>query len=383
MWSIESEVPSYVMCAGIFTVGICSSKIQLWNGELEGTITAFPLFLVVGTSLPPLRESYFYKIMVAPSTQNHKLRIPETYVKKYEEQLVNDYVKLRVADGRVWRVELFKERGEVWLTKGWEKVVKCYSLKYGNLLLFKYDESDSTFHITIFGMNGCEIEYDQVYHNYIKAQEIIEISSHDDEMIAQDDQDTAISPGMWDWFIHSITLLLVMFELDQVICLLKISLNKHIGKDRMKNVINRLLIHLLTFFLSFFFHLVVVAGDKTSVMERLEAFNSQNPHFKVIMRRSYISNKLYRMAIPMSYLRKHLKGMDEKEIILLGPDEKSYNVRLNVYKRKTPKKIMLAELRFGWRNFVHGNKLKLGDACVFELVDRRSNMYKVTVFRAD
>ncbi|XP_021735113.1 uncharacterized protein LOC110701793 [Chenopodium quinoa] len=42
-------------------------------------------------------------------------------------------------------------------------------------------------------MNGCEIEYDHVYHNYIKAQEIIEISSYDDEMIGQDDNDTAIS----------------------------------------------------------------------------------------------------------------------------------------------------------------------------------------------
>uniref|UniRef100_A0A803L2N1 TF-B3 domain-containing protein n=1 Tax=Chenopodium quinoa TaxID=63459 RepID=A0A803L2N1_CHEQI len=123
----------------------------------------------------------FYKLIVAPSTQSHNLRIPEKYVRTYyEEQLANDYAKLSVNDGKVWRVELFKEGGKVWLSKGWECFVKNYSLKYGYFLLFRYDEVKYEYHVTIFDMTCFEIEYDQEFDNHTKDQEVIKISPQEE-----------------------------------------------------------------------------------------------------------------------------------------------------------------------------------------------------------
>ncbi|XP_048496555.1 B3 domain-containing transcription factor VRN1-like [Beta vulgaris subsp. vulgaris] len=143
----------------------------------------------------------FFKLMVAlNSTQYHMLKIPDKYVKSYyKEQLAKDYVKLRVKnidDGRNWKIELLKESGRIWLSKGWEEFVKTYSLKYGYFLLFKYNESDSEFHVRIFDTTCCEVEYDDFAfdHNHTnKREEVKELSSQDEYM---SDDDDVISSGI-------------------------------------------------------------------------------------------------------------------------------------------------------------------------------------------
>ncbi|XP_021735149.1 putative B3 domain-containing protein Os03g0621600 [Chenopodium quinoa] len=265
--------------------------------------------------------THFYKIIVSPSTQCHTLRIPEKYVHKYKEvQLAKDYVNLRVADGRVWRVELLKQCDKVWFKKGWEVFVKSYSLKFGDFLLFRYDEANFEFCVTIFNMSGCEIDYDQVFQNRIidLAQQVQEISSCDN------DDDLSLE-----------------------------------AKD----------IHIID----------ETETETTSVMHNIEAFEPQKPHFKVVMHHNNVSNQ-YRLSFPINHVRENLTIVSKKLKLILkrSVDEKWYNLRLNVYAKNNLAQVGSA----GWGNFVRDNELHIGDACVFELVDPRTAMYKVTIIRS-
>ncbi|XP_039069832.1 B3 domain-containing protein Os11g0197600-like [Hibiscus syriacus] len=52
---------------------------------------------------------------------------------------------LRVPSGEVWRVELTKSDGKIWLENGWHQFSNHYTLDFGYLLVFRYD-GNSNFH---------------------------------------------------------------------------------------------------------------------------------------------------------------------------------------------------------------------------------------------
>uniref|UniRef100_A0A803LRE2 TF-B3 domain-containing protein n=2 Tax=Chenopodium quinoa TaxID=63459 RepID=A0A803LRE2_CHEQI len=242
-------------------------------------------------------------------------RIPEEYVNKNGQRFAYDYVRLRVGkDGRVWRVEVYKESDQIWLTKGWERVVMNYSIKGGDFLLFKYDERDSMFQLNIFDTTGFEIEYDQ---------QVEQISSASEEMVLIDDND-----------------------------------HDHISLSEDDDVA------------------VYEPMDPTDVESRVEAYKTKNPHFKVIMQPSYVSN-VFRYSFPIRHVRKHLRLLEVQQIQLKATDrEGSYPVRLNLHNKNSQ-----AAVGFGWKKFVLENDLQVGDGCVFELICPQTNAYKVTIFR--
>ncbi|CAO2814250.1 unnamed protein product [Amaranthus hypochondriacus] len=255
--------------------------------------------------------TYFYKIVVAPSTQRYKLRIPEDYVKEYgESQLKKGYIKLRVPDDRVWKVELIKEDGQLWLAKGWEVLYKAYGLKQGYFLLFRFDKVVSEFNIFIFDITCFEIEYDEVFYNQKFVQDI----SYD--------------------------------KLDDIDGLTHAPPNR----SEVKSV-----------------------GEPNKHI----AFESWNPHFVLIMQDYNVSNR-YRIYLPIKHVREHLKKESKQVLLLIGANEKSYNVILRVYDETSQ-----AEVQAGWRNFVKGNQLNVGDTCVFELIRIRPSVatYKITIFK--
>ncbi|XP_021735112.1 B3 domain-containing transcription factor VRN1-like [Chenopodium quinoa] len=116
--------------------------------------------------------------------------------------------------------------------------------------------------------------------------------------------------------------------------------------------------------------------EQTDVESRLEAYKTKNPHFKVIMQPSYVSNG-FRYSFPIRHVRRHLKPLEVQQIQLKATDhEKSYPVRLNLYNHNSQ-----VFAGFGWKKFVLNYNLQAGDGCVFELVCPQSNAYKVTIFR--
>ncbi|XP_034219072.1 B3 domain-containing protein At4g01580-like [Prunus dulcis] len=114
----------------------------------------------------------FLKMILDDTSRDTKLRIPKSFVKKYEKHLSNP-VHLKLPSGSEWEVEVTTCDGEVWLDKGWPEFSKFYSLEQGGSLVFKYD-GNSKFQVCILDASGTEIDYPL-------ALPVMEETNEDDE----------------------------------------------------------------------------------------------------------------------------------------------------------------------------------------------------------
>ncbi|CAI0429677.1 unnamed protein product [Linum tenue] len=65
---------------------------------------------------------------------------------KYRSRL-GSHAALKVANGDTWEVELAtNDDGLIWLVKGWEDFTKHYTLKQGDIVVFRL-EQDSLFRV--------------------------------------------------------------------------------------------------------------------------------------------------------------------------------------------------------------------------------------------
>ncbi|KAG8474659.1 hypothetical protein CXB51_031176 [Gossypium anomalum] len=118
------------------------------------------------------KTPHFFKIILDANIRDKKLEIPGKFVRKYGNGLSNS-VLLTVPSGDTWHVELTKSDGIVWLQNGWQEFSEYFSLKYGHLLVFKY-EGNGKFLVLIFDTSASEIDYPCKSH--------IEDQKSDDQM---------------------------------------------------------------------------------------------------------------------------------------------------------------------------------------------------------
>jgi len=73
--------------------------------------------------------------------------------------ILSNPVFLEVPNGIEWEVCWTKDgAGHVWLEKGWKEFATYYSLGYGHLVVFKYQQT-CTLEVHIFDASGTEINY--------------------------------------------------------------------------------------------------------------------------------------------------------------------------------------------------------------------------------
>ncbi|KAI9180679.1 hypothetical protein LWI28_007150 [Acer negundo] len=99
----------------------------------------------------------FFKVILASTLEEKKLRIPEKFVRKFGYELSN-VATLSVPNGRVWHVRLTKDGKKIWFHVGWNDFVEYHSICVGYFLVFKY-RKNSNFDVLIFDMTDCEIQY--------------------------------------------------------------------------------------------------------------------------------------------------------------------------------------------------------------------------------
>ncbi|XP_024030899.1 B3 domain-containing transcription factor VRN1-like [Morus notabilis] len=104
---------------------------------------------------PP--SPHFFKIISIDTLRDNKFQIPNRIVNKCGGTL-SIPVLLKLPCGLKWKVRLTKCDGKVWIDKGWRDFLKYYSLGHGDLLVFKY-EGNSQFHVLIFDKSTTEIDY--------------------------------------------------------------------------------------------------------------------------------------------------------------------------------------------------------------------------------
>ncbi|XP_048228269.1 B3 domain-containing transcription factor VRN1-like [Ricinus communis] len=84
--------------------------------------------------------------------------ITRRFVRRYGNDLSTPVV-LKVPSGAKWEVELVKHDGEIWLQNGWQEFLKYYSLDHGFFLVFKYNQRNYNFNVIIFDKSAIEIDY--------------------------------------------------------------------------------------------------------------------------------------------------------------------------------------------------------------------------------
>lgn len=143
---------------------------------------------------------------------------------------------------------------------------------------------------------------------------------------------------------------------------------------------------------------------REKALQRALAFTSQNPFFVVVLQPSYVQshalvsfhyrnllvilpafsdeltvyNCLFYQCISNDFARKHFKTTLTNVGIALLSNGKSWPAEYHQQSIGNPN----ARICNGWRAFVNDNKLKVGDVCVFELVNDTQISFKVIIFQS-
>ncbi|XP_059668852.1 B3 domain-containing transcription factor VRN1-like [Cornus florida] len=137
---------------------------------------------------PGRPSSAFFKIILASTIHEKKLRIPEKFVRKYSDEL-SDVAILTVPTGHVSHVGLEKADKMLWFCDGWQQFMEHQSISRGYFLVFEY-KGNTSFDVLIFDLTATEIQYSCTIRRSSKENnngKLIELS--DDEEIEDDDSD--------------------------------------------------------------------------------------------------------------------------------------------------------------------------------------------------
>ncbi|CAJ2638426.1 unnamed protein product [Trifolium pratense] len=100
---------------------------------------------------------HFKKAILPSPIHAKQIKIPDNFITIFGNELNND-AKVTVPDGRVWDIELKKRDNDVYFCNNWQQFAEFYSIEYGCYLSFKY-EGNSMFSVIIFDATSVEIVY--------------------------------------------------------------------------------------------------------------------------------------------------------------------------------------------------------------------------------
>ncbi|KAK1366082.1 hypothetical protein POM88_041710 [Heracleum sosnowskyi] len=97
----------------------------------------------------------FMKLLINDFTK--KLLIPPKFVRLHRETLPKKCTLKPTGTQSSWPVRTKLIDNHLYFTKGWKAFAQQYSLQYGNMLIFRYDQ-DSEFYVDMFDNSGCSRE---------------------------------------------------------------------------------------------------------------------------------------------------------------------------------------------------------------------------------
>ncbi|KAM7264554.1 hypothetical protein ACFE04_002237 [Oxalis oulophora] len=110
--------------------------------------------------------------------------------------------------------------------------------------------------------------------------------------------------------------------------------------------------------------------------ENASGFMSANPFFTVKIYASYLEGFI---RIDSDFAQTYFKEKQGK-VVLLNSDGETWPA---MYRKTISNSRLYVTLHNGWNTFVRANQLKLGDECVFELINRREIMLNVRIIRSN
>ncbi|WOG84889.1 hypothetical protein DCAR_0104074 [Daucus carota subsp. sativus] len=249
--------------------------------------------------------------------------IPRKFERLFEKNLDNR-IQLSVPSGSVWSIDLEKQQDKVWLQNGWPEFAKFYSIGFGYLLVFEYQE-DSKFKVLIFDPSASEIDYPancSTTLEFVKSTKVEK--KRENEFNISDDSDE-ISPRKRTRASYS--------------C---------IANSNGKSACN---------------------VKKDPALAAAKDFKSEKPYFIVSMTPSHIKGSSG-MHITKTFEEVYKKWMKNVEVILeVGGKTWPVFSYFNLSNDR-------CAFRHGWADFARDNSLKVGDVCVFELINPSKKLLK-------
>ncbi|KAM4132648.1 hypothetical protein ACJW30_01G267400 [Castanea mollissima] len=297
------------------------------------------------------KAPHFFKIVMPQTLQEGKLRIPKKFISKYGVDLSN-MAFLTIPNGTKWKVKMAKRDGEVWFQHGWCEFARFHALAPGHFLVLRY-EGNSHFYVLIFDATATEIDYpldDQ--HNILRMEDI-----------ERDDIDNSVE--IMDGFIPSQK----TREKSPLPCPLPHKRAKTNPRKEYSGATKRCP-------KSEVIERTLSASEKDRALQRVRAFESKNPFFMVVIQPSYVYPG-DSLSIPSSFAKKYMRKMSGEFVILRYFNGGTCSVKFSFYKAQTK-----AKFREGWKKFARDNNLKVGDVCIFELINGVEVAFKVAIFRA-
>ncbi|CAI0458508.1 unnamed protein product [Linum tenue] len=334
------------------------------------------------TSFADSHGTRFFKIILQGTLRDKKLLIPERFVENCGEGLLDSAI-LKVPSGLSWTVDLVSDRIGVWFGNGWQDFAEFHSLKYGHFLIFEY-KGCSSFYVVICDRTATEIVYPitRTASNPQPADKVLKLFPEPVVEVIENfcggvdvPQRNKCKPPM---------------EVSQprgkkkkmkrgsatrndnvkmVSCIEQSAAGHHssaqglggnsmeLGREEKESGDE-------------------IAPEESPLVEErmpLTAFTSPHPCFEARMTSHGL--KRWELYVPRSFSVRHI-GEDEKSVKLQIAD-KTWRVGLNSY--PSEKALHLCK---GWRVFTEENSLKPGDICIFECIQRWTNvLLKVTIIR--
>ncbi|KAE9605233.1 putative transcription factor B3-Domain family [Lupinus albus] len=344
----------------------------------------------------------FYKIIPRKYIEDGNLKIPNKFTRKYGVGLSNP-VLLKPPDGTEWKVYWTKHVADIWFQKGWKEFATYYSLDYGHLLLFKYEET-SHFNVHIFDMSTLEINYPFhcTQHEKNNLEHIIDDSVEIFDDLAPCKKTRLKSPMSFPQPYKKLRIDTRGVERSSNLEKLHLSVETkgshsqrthfekspfaYAGKEpnctSSQESIEVDGVNCLEHG-----RIPVTEGEKetqktslpmsphphiTGALKEAMRFTSENPFFMVDIVQGYLGQN--RPCVPVDFTRKYFNKKKQNVTIQLG--KKLWPIKLLCYPYNTSSK-----LSSGWSLFVEESKLQAKDICIFELINREDAIFDVHIFR--
>ncbi|KAI4385095.1 hypothetical protein MLD38_003156 [Melastoma candidum] len=354
---------------------------------------------------------HFIKVILEAELRNKILRIPRLFVDRHGGCL-SDPVRLEVPTGRAWELALHRDDVGLYLHDGWAGFMEECRVGLGYLLLFRH-ERDSRFFVVVLDITTCEIEYPSRHDVGVRTgsgitqrvwtghpgKEVVKIEDTDNEDgIGDCDKGGGKKPsrcsdrpskksrnGQRGVKVPTIASDRSSLEAPQG----KLANVKQGAKEKMVPIdvtdrsVEETRLEASTKEISepqqqisstesrslrkpAEFGGRAAADEKSEAFLRASAFLCENTACVVRIR------CLGCLHLSKKFLMACFPGKKEFGDIICVSETRLWTLGIN--KSQCPR------FRRGWTGFVADNNLRVGDACVFELIDIAEAMFRVVIF---
>ncbi|KAJ4716410.1 B3 domain-containing transcription factor VRN1 [Melia azedarach] len=343
---------------------------------------------ILENSLP--EPPHFFKIVLTSTLEEKKLRIPQKFVRKFGHELPNT-ATLIVPNGSCWSVDLKKDGKNVWFCDGWHEFVETHSISAGYFLVFKYGKN-SRFHVLIFDLTACEIDYlcnDKESKNNKQNSEFLVDMDSDKEcvqiseeqfhkMYSPPTQHNQAKPAFSTWRIKR--------NPQSPFSLEKSKVKRRCGQQRKKNIAQEFVeinepnddqrydlwdsLAEMGICITEKYKLLS-AENRKRLLNIAKSMKPKNPSFMVLLQpRNKYCRDVY---VPSTFAQKFITK-DTNSIKVQVSDGAEYSLQICWRQHGG---FFLSK---GWSHISEDKKLKVGDICIFELVRKKDVLLKLRVF---